>query len=370
MRASHRAKASLAALCVIGIGPCGSAWAQQNDAAATPQQVSAVPVLPDGPAAQTAQLPPPPSPPMVDMPAAEIDLWPNGRLLRIRCGGLSIVETVCRYGDFTGIANTYHPNGSVAESLTFVGGILEGLVESYDPVGHLLSRRLFHVGKPLAPGQNVSQIPLGKDPPLPPPPTFDPQVSSLPAGTPEPPSPATSDSTTPPFGGLVGIGGSLQLGVLANQSIAPLAIGGQFLLIPNTGRLRPEFRAGAIYFSQTDYRRLDVPLSLGLQFDLFAAPSSLYVGAALLTQYARRFLPTDIPSPSIEDGWLLGGEGIVGLRVQRARQSYWLFDVRMGGSGRVDSQPQLLRPQADGPPEPAMGRQFQLLFGISFVGLV
>ena len=63
---------------------------------------------------------------MVDGPAAEIDLWPNGRLLRIRCGGLSIVETVCRYGDFTGIANTYHPNGSVAESLTFVGGILEG----------------------------------------------------------------------------------------------------------------------------------------------------------------------------------------------------------------------------------------------------
>ncbi|HNK44487.1 MAG TPA: hypothetical protein PKL17_06880, partial [Pseudomonadota bacterium] len=60
MRASHRAKASLAALCVVGIGPCGSAWAQQNDAAATPQQVSAVPVLPDGPAAQTAQLPPPP----------------------------------------------------------------------------------------------------------------------------------------------------------------------------------------------------------------------------------------------------------------------------------------------------------------------
>ena len=46
MRASHRAKASLAALCVVGIGPCGSAWHSQNDAAATPQQVNAVPVLP------------------------------------------------------------------------------------------------------------------------------------------------------------------------------------------------------------------------------------------------------------------------------------------------------------------------------------
>lgn len=366
MRASHRAKACLAALCVVGFGNLGHARAQQPAISTPPPDATPSP-LPNLPPAETPQLPPPPT---VVMATAEADVLPSGRLARIRCGGQSIVESLCRYGDFTGIATTYYPSGSVAESLTFSGGLLEGLVESYDPVGHLLSRRLFHLGQPLAAGQNVSQVSLAKDPPLPPPPGF------VQSSTPSPASPEESAPAVPPraptpdFYGVVGIGAALDMGLLANSAVSPFGIGGHVTVIPNTGRLRPEFRAGSLYFSHNEYRRVDVPLSLGLQFDLIAAPSTVYLGIAMATQYSHRFLPTDIPGPSAEDAWLLGGEAALGLRVQRSSQSYWLFDVRMGGGGRVDSKPQILIPQTDGPPRPAVGGQFQLLLGLTFVGLV
>ena len=66
--------------------------------------------------------------------------------------------------------------------LSFLGGLVDGLAESYDNAGHLLSREFFFAGKPRSPDLLPPGIPARMDPPLPPPPTFDSQtpVSTVP----------------------------------------------------------------------------------------------------------------------------------------------------------------------------------------------
>ncbi len=357
MRARSSAKGCLAALCIAGFSSGGTARAQQ-----VRDGVVAVSPLPDAPAADIPQLPPPPT---VSAGTATPELLPTGKLSRILCGGVSIREAVCRYENVSGVVTTYYPSGSVSESLTFLGGLLEGLVETYDPFGHLLSRRLYHLGQPTEPGPTTPPTAQGNDPPLPPPPSApEPDLST---------SASKRTAPTPEYGdyrGLLGIGASFEFAVMANRAVVAPGIGGLLHAIPNTGRMRPELRAGALYFTQTTYRRVDVPLSLGFQFDLFASPSTLYLGAALVSQFSRRFLPENIPGQTTESAWHVGGEGAIGVRIQRSSQSYWLLDVRMGGCGRVDSNPQVLLPQDEGPPRPAMGSQFHLLLGIAFIGLV
>ncbi len=357
MRARSSGKGCLAALCVAALASAGAARAQQPVDGAI-----AVPPLPGAPVADLAQLPPPPT---VTANPATVEVLPNRKLARILCGALSIRDAVCHYENVSGVVTTYYPSGSVAESLTFASGLLEGLAETYDPSGHLLSRRLYHLGQPQEVGQRVGPVTPTADPPLPPPqPVTEPSTQAT----------ATKPIEIPiesgDYRGLLGIGASLDFAVMANRALVAPGIGGLLHVLPNTGRLRPELRIGALYLTQTPYRRVDVPLLLGFQWDLFASASTLYLGAALLTQYSHRFLPDNIPGQTTESGWFVGGEGAAGVRIQRSSQSYWLIDVRMGGSGRVDSHPQILLPQTEGPPLPAMGSQFQLLLGFAFIGIV
>ena len=335
-----------------------------------PLPLIAPPVLPSSPPAQVPALPPPPS---LSWPDATIVEWPDHRIAKLQCGTLPLTQAVCRYRDYTGVLVTYHQNGSAAEILSFAGGLLEGLCESYDYTGHLLSRQLFHVGRVVELGQSPPSFNLPVDPSLVP--------QQTPLQTPlqtyaQPWQHAVRMTPTPRGDGIaedsirgqLGIGLRASLGFLASAAVVAPYIGSLLQVIPNLHRIRPEFSVGVLYAQRDKYHRLDVPMSAGVQADLFSGADTIYFVVAAAAIYTHRFVADNVPGPTSESAWLLGGEGGIGLRLKRSPYSYWLADLRLGGLGRIDSQPRLLLPQAEEPPVVAIGSQFRMLLGLTLVG--
>jgi len=304
------------------------------------------------------------------LPEATTVAWPNGRLAQVLCGNLPLSQSLCHLGDYTGTLVTYHASGSTAEVLSFAAGLLDGLYESYDETGHLRSRQLYRIGRLVLPGQWPTGVANST-------PSTN-QMATTPAASPDSPAerqPPPKPTHYPlPYGNSlrsrIGIGFRTTFGFLGSSGVWPAYLGGLLQIIANTGRIRPELGNGLLYAGRDVYRRLDVPISIGLQADLFPQTDTIFVVAALSTVYAHRFAPSSVPGPSGESAWLLGGDVGMGLRLARSQSSYWLVDLRLGGMGRVDSAPRILLPQPDGPPAPAIGSQFRLLLGLAFISKV
>ncbi len=325
-----------------------------------PQQPSALPLVPNTPPALVPALPPPMAP---DLPNALVETWPTGKPSSIRCGDQLITRSLCRYGDYTGTLTTYHPDGSVYQVLSFTGGLLDGLAESYDNAGHLLSREFFFAGKLRSPDLLPPGIPARMDPPLPPPPTIDSQtpVSTVPRITMD----KNEDDT---IRGQLGIGVRGSAGFLASSAVIPFYGGGHLQVIPNLGRVRPELGAGVMVAVRKDYQRIDVPVSVGIQADLISGGDTVFLVLAVNTVFANRKVLGSVPGPTSETAWLLGAEGGIGVRLRRSAYSYWLGDVRLGGLGRADTASPILLPQTDGPPVAAIGGQFRMTLNLTFIG--
>lgn len=325
-----------------------------------PQPQSALPPVPNAAPALVPALPPPIAP---DLPNAVVETWPTGKPSTIRCGDQAITRSLCRYGDYTGTLTTYHQDGSVHQVLSFIGGLLDGLSESYDNGGHLLSREFFFAGKSRSPGSLPTGIPTRIDPPLPPPPTFDSQspVATVPRIT-------MDKSEEDTIRGLVGIGVRGTVGFLASSAVIPFYGGGLLQVIPNSGRVRPELGAGIMVAARNDYQRIDIPISVGMQADLISGGDTVFLVLAVSTIFANRKVLGSVPGPNSEAAWLLGAEGGVGVRLRRSAYSYWLGDVRLGGLGRADTATPILLPQTDGPPAAAIGGQFRMTLNLTFIG--
>lgn len=358
MRAGKWRSAGLAALQATSL-----AWAANTCA----EEPTHPPVLPSDP---PSVVPPLPAAPLTGLPEATTVAWPNGKLAQVLCGNQPLAQSLCHFGDYTGTLVTYHASGSTAEVLSFAAGLLDGLYESYDETGHLRSRKLYRTGHLVLPGQWPTGV--ASSTPSANPTATSPETSTASPAVRLPPSEHTQEPL--PYDsslrGRVGIGFRTTLGFLGSSGVWAAYLGGLLQIIPNTGRIRPEFGSGLLYAGLDVYRRLDVPISVGLQADLFPQTDTLFVVAALSTVYAHRFAPASVPGPSGESAWLLGGDVGMGLRLARSHSSYWLVDLRLGGMGRVDSAPRILLPQPDGPPAPAIGNQFRLLLGLTFVSNV
>lgn len=274
-----------------------------------------------------------------------------------------MTQAACRYEDFSGVLTTYYADGSVAQVLSFASGVLDGLIESYDAAGHLIAREYFYAGKPRSPTTLPTGVSVPRDPPLPPPPVFAEQ--SAVAITPR----ITMDSAPKDeLRGRLGIGFRGSLGFLASSAVVPFYLGGILQVIPNLRRVRPEFSVGASFALRNDYARVDVPLSLGIQADLFPGADTMYLVIAASAAYSHRWVQGNVPGAATESGWLTGGEAGIGVRLRSGAASYWLGDLRLGGMGRVDTATRILLPQPDGPPEPALGNHFRMILNLSFVG--
>lgn len=318
---------------------------------------SAIPPVPNAAPAEVPALPPPP------IPEATLSLWPNGKPATITCSGQPITQSVCRYSDFSGTLTTYYTDGSVAQVLSFTNGILEGLAERYDGGGHLISREYFHDGKPRSPTNLPAGVSVFRDTPLPPPPTFGEQ-----SGVVTTPRISLDAADRDRLRGIVGLGLRGSIGFLVSNAVIPFHLGGVLQVIPNLRRVRPEFSIGATFALRNDYARVDVPLSVGIQADLFPGADTIYLLLAANAAYSHRWVQGNVPGPQSETGWFTGGEAGVGVRLRSGPASYWLGDLRVGGMGRVDSATRILIPQPDGPPEPALGNHSRMTLNLSFVG--
>ena len=361
------------------------ASAGSSDAARAPQAVDAATV--------------------VEAPPAEAQLHENGRLAALLCQGQPLRAARCRYGlpganaPASGLVLTYHATGSVFEVLSFRDGYLDGVVEVYDATGHLLERTLYRAGFAVP----LSQVraPSGSgDPQLPAPPT----VTSA-DGMPGPAAPlaATAPSTIDLDGEAPGAAAPLRsdganranrstaarvapadrsanlapvlglglrgiLGAMISDVAVPGFAGGQLVFaVSPSGNTHPELAIGATttFDAKGQYRRLDVPISLGLQVNLNRASAPIYMALGMDLLYARRSIPGDVPGPQVEEAWLLGGSGGLGIDLPmwggNRSQGRILTDVRIGGTGRVDGAPPLLLPQETGEPRAAIAGQFRVL---------
>ena len=144
--------------------------------------LSAGPALAQG---EVPELPPPPTVPaqpvLEAVPAPEPEpcqsvSHSNGRLASILCGPTQqpLRDGGFRFQHFTGTQTTYYEHGGVHEVLPLNDGVLDGLVEVYDPVGHLIERVIFRNGQ-----KQESNVPPLPARPLPTPETV---VAELPAG--------------------------------------------------------------------------------------------------------------------------------------------------------------------------------------------
>lgn len=370
-----RTRRALCFVVVQAIGWLGShsAWAEEPVRPAPPAahyepdthpqsdppspKESAPPPIPNAAPAEVPALPPPP------LPLGTLSLWPNGKPAAITCENQPITQSLCRYEDFSGILTTYYADGSVAQVLSFANGVLDGLIESYDGAGHLLAREYFYAGKPRSPTTLPSGVSVPRDRPLPPPPVFAEQSAI--AATPR----ITMDSADRDrLRGLIGLGFRGSIGLLASSAVVPFYLGGILQVIPNMRQVRPEFSVGASFALRNDYARVDVPLSLGIQADLFPGADTMYLVLAASAAYSHRWVQGNVPGKQTESGWFSGAEAGIGVRLRSGPASYWLGDLRLGGMGRVDTASRLLLPQPDGPPEPALGNHFRMTLNLSFVG--
>lgn len=272
----------------------------------------------------------------------------------------------CRYERHSGTLYTYHSNGSIAEVLPLRDGLLHGLVEAYDATGHLLERSLFQDGLRAIPEGSAAPLP-----PLAPPPTIDSRAAAPPAA---PPAEAPEVSAPDPVGAHQGlaVGGRVALGALGLDAGVTLAGQAHLQLLQQRGRVRLELSGGIGGSSRASlaYQRMDVPLGLGVHYDLGSGPFALYLLTAGHATFVRRTIPGEVPGPQSENAWLLGADVGVGMRFSGPRRSLFT-DLRVGGAGRVDGQAPLRLPIADGPPVDAIGSEVRFFFnlGVAWHGL-
>ena len=370
------------ALCVGALHWAGLTAALADEPVPVPQG----PPLSEPAAAPEAAVPVP-----MD-PVAEARLHENGRLAALLCQGQPLRAARCRYGTVTGLMLTYYPTGSVAEVLAFRDGWLDGVTEVYDPTGHLLERAVYRAGSAVPPSETASALPP-PDPPLPMPPSLPPSPEE--AGTtgaadgsvpptleptsaaPQPPPvdalaasrrPAAAVDSQPIFG--LGVRGLI--GGLAGSAASAGIGGGQlvFAMSPSPGTY-PELAVGvtSTFDANGAYRRLDVPISLGLIVHLSRTIAPLYMALSFDAMYAQRTVPGDVPGPKAEEAWLLGGSGGFGIDMPMwngdRSQGRMLMDVRLGGTGRIDTTPALLIPQDSGDPQAAIASQFRVLLTLT-----
>ena len=335
------------------------------------------------PAAPAAPQPTPA--PMVLVPPAAASRPPcvltpgaDGRLSGVTAAdGTPLARGGCRHSDFSGTLLTYHRSGAVAEILPVKGGLLDGVLEVYDELGHLLRRELWQDGalRPLA------QLPLGEPltPPLPRPEAPRPLPPPLPgpdpaASSPEPaatnpaatPAPTPSSSRQSPFGyPSPGLELHLALNVArgAYGTLAQLGPG-LGLLIALSDRLVVELRSQFLgtVSGPDGYLRRDVPITLGLRTRFGASLVQPYLVAAIGTDYARRTIPGDIPSQPAESAWLLDAHAGAGMTVAMSRSWSLVGEFRLGARLRVDGGPRLTLPDESGGPQVQLGNQLNTQF--------
>lgn len=321
-------------------------------------------------------------------------LHENGRLAALLCQGQPLRLVRCRYGAVSGLVLAYHPSGSVAEVLAFRDGWLDGVAEVYDETGHLLERTLYRAGLPVPLSQVATAAP--SDPPLPVPPSVPADgPASGPMGAVDPAVPGTSSGLSdenqprsmPQAGGpspslrmlraldsrsVFGLGLRGIFGGLVGSAHAAGLAGGQlvFALAPSAGTY-PEISLGvtSTFDAKGAYRRVDVPVSFGLVVHLNRAKAPIYMALGLDMLYARRFIPGDVPGRRDEEAFLLGGSAGFGVNMPMWRREQdrgrLLMDVRMGGTGRLDTGPTLLIPQETGEPQAAISPQFRVLLTLT-----
>lgn len=323
-------------------------------------------------------------------PPAEVRLHENGRLAALLCQGQPLRLVRCRYGAVSGLVLSYHPSGSVAEVLAFRDGWLDGVAEVYDEAGHLLERTLYRAGLPVPLSQVATAAP--SDPPLPLPPSVP---ADGPAGAVDPAAPGLSSAprdenqagSMPQAAGpspslrmlraldsrsVFGLGLRGVFGGLVGSAQAAGLAGGQlvFALAPSAGTY-PEISFGvtSTFDAKGAYRRVDVPVSFGLVVHLNRARAPIYMALGLDMLYARRFIPGDVPGPRDEEAYLLGGSAGFGVNMpmwhREQHRGRLLMDVRMGGTGRLDTGPALLIPQEAGEPQAAISSQFRVLLTLT-----
>lgn len=334
--------------------------------------------------------PAPPSPEVAEVEPCQAVSHPNGRLATITCGANQepLRNGGYRWQHFTGFLTTYHPHGGVHEVLSLNDGVLDGLVEVYDPLGHLLSRELFRKGL----RQDRASLPAGV-------PLTDPVQrpaaaagSAAPAGTAA--TTATATATTPMAAEAAPLPvssqparpvdadelayGGLAVGLRAVGGVSSNAYGSFTQLGPALDvlwRLTPRFALelrgefqGTVS-GPVDYQRLDVPLTLGVRGLLGSGLWRPYLLAALGADYAWRRIPGNIAAQPSESAWLLNTELGCGVTRQLRGSLHWLAELRLAGRFRTDDAPRLLAPNERGVPTELLGNQFTTQFSLGLMWL-
>lgn len=370
---------ALTMLCIGLVCPLAHAAPRPDgpDPQPGPTLATPAPVAGAAPVDGAAPAPQPQWMPMPD-PQAEATMWPGGKLASLTCGGQPVRVARCRYGSFTGVLSTHHEGGAVAEVLTFQSGLLDGLVEIYDPTGHLQDRLLYRNGLPV-PIDTLTPGPVA--PPDATLPTLVPPADTAPAPAPEgPPVQAPAPNAIPTHTEphalptrrpvcRLGLGLRGAIGLLASRAAVPAYGGAQLVVASQFGPLRPELAIG-IYGAADDdlqYRRRDIPISIGQLWNLTGSEVPVYLALQFDATYASRALPGYVPGPSTEEAWLLGGGGGIGIDLPASDSTRLLADLRLGATTRVAGSPPLRIPQPNGDPAEAIGTQFRMLLSLTLL---
>ncbi|MFO0574486.1 MAG: hypothetical protein U1A78_10825 [Polyangia bacterium] len=335
------------------------------------------------PAAPTAPVStPPPAVPAADgRPPCVLTPGADGRLSGVAAAdGNPLARGGCRHGDFSGTLLTYHRSGAVAEILPVKAGLLDGVLEVYDELGHLLRRELWQdgalrplaqlpLGEPLTPSVSRPEAPR-PPPPLPGPAGPTPAATADPSATaPEPAAPSPAPSPPPrqsPFGyPSPGRERHLALNVARGGYGTLAQLGpGLDLLVALSDRLVVELRSQLLetVSGPEGYLRRDVPITLGLRTRFGTSVVQPYLVAAIGTDYARRTIPGDIPSQPSESAWLLDAHAGAGLTVSMSRSWSLVGEFRLGARLRVDGGPRLMLPDESGAPQVQLGSQLNTQF--------
>jgi hypothetical protein len=367
---ARRAAASASLLLGLALGTAAAEEPQPpTEAVETPEPVRPPPS-------------PPPPPPVDSRPPCVLAQGADGRLTGVAAAdGTPLARGGCRHADFSGTLSTYHRGGAVAEILPLKGGLLDGVLEVYDELGHLVRRELWQDGalRPLA------QLPLGEpltpvvprpEAPRPPPPPLSGPAGPTPeAGAKDPtasPPPAPPSPQSPSLSGYPSPGFDLHLALnLARGGYGTLAQLGPGLdvFVALSERLVFELRSQFLgtVGGPEGYIRRDVPITLGLRARFGGSTVQPYLVAALGTDYAFREVPGNIPSQPSESAWLLDAHAGAGLSVSVSRAWSLVGELRLGGRFRVDGGPRLVLPDESGAPQVQLGSQLntQLCLGLA-----
>lgn len=346
----------------------------------------------DGPAPPLVPLPPGPLQPATAPMGAPVPVVPDGRppcVLRAgedgrlsevvsADGGVPLASGGCRHEAFTGTLTTYHRGGGVAAVMPLKDGVLDGVVEIYDELGHLRSRELWQAGQ-LRP---LDKLPLGEplmaavprpEAPRPPVPAAGAPPIDVAAGAGSDPTAASPGSPPQTAASESTVGFGLDLRLVTN--FARNAYGSFTQLGPGLSvmnALSPRFMIELnTQFVSTvrgpeGYGRRDVPITFGLR-TLFGSPAGrFYLLAGLGADYAWRPIPGEIPSQPSEHAWFLDAHAGAGLDLRISRYLRLGADLRFGGRFRVDGDPQLRLPDEMGVLQPLLGSQVNLQLCIGF----